>query len=110
MNLTNLLRTFLRGDSSSPSTVVSLVNALNMCMPNSLSHFAIGRQQCAGDFLISMLDNLDIGQLFTTFAIEGTCTACNTGYSLMGRSASPFIFLLPVPSSGQGPLDLMDLG
>lgn len=95
MNLTNLLTQVLSGTSPN-SDLVPLVMAVNMCLPTQ-HMFTLGQQQCAGEFLSSLLNSLQLRPFFSTFLEEAICPLCRTTQSSnLPNSTTPFLLVIPV--------------
>ena len=109
MNLTNLLSPILNISAASPQTdLVNLVMALNMCLPPQ-SQFHVGQQQCAGEFLGSLLDSLTLQPHFSTFQVQAVCHVCrNTESSNLANSVTPLLLIIPILNSPV-PADLSHL-
>ena len=107
MNLTNLLASFL--DGTSPHVdLIPLVMAVNLCLP-AQNQFTIGRQQCAGEFLSSLLGSLQLRPHFSTFQEEALCVVCGTTQTTnLPNSTNPFLLVLPVLQSSAA-LDVQNL-
>ena len=92
-----LLTTVVNGP---PVNVINLVMALNMMLPSS-AQFAVGRQQCALEFLEALLTSLSVDPgVFTEFKQVGHCLDCgfhatNPGFGFSGDSTILTIQLPP---------------
>ena len=97
-NLTNLLLPLLSSSPASPQfDLRNLVMALNMCLP-AHNQFALGRQQCAGEYMGSLLSSLNIAPFFTTFEEVTVCTLCgDTNRTNLPHHSSPLFMTLTIP-------------
>ena len=109
MNLTNLLNPILNASPASPQMdLVNLVMAVNMCLPPQ-NMFNVGQQQCAGEFLGSLLDSLTLRPHFSTFQEQAVCPVCrNTERSNLPNSVTPLLLVIPLLDSPV-PADLSSL-
>ena len=101
-NLTNLLLPLLSSSPASPQfDLRNLVMALNMCLP-APNQFALGRQQCAGEYLGSLLNCLNIAPFFTSFEEETACPVCANAHRVnLPHHLSPLFLTLTIPDNAQ---------
>ena len=106
-NLTNLLRILLNSTPNSPRfDLVQLINALNLCLP-AQNMFSIGQQECAGEFLDALLENVNVSSYISSFEEFAVCPVCSfpqvTG---LPTTRSPYMLLLPIDETSAGPADV----
>ena len=106
-NLTNMLRPILTMNPTTftPFDLIPVVNALNICLPQQ-NMFNVGNQQCAGEFLDSLLSSLTLGPYISSFEEIGICPLCNTPQLSTFNTNSQFLLLLPLAQHVAQPVDL----
>ena len=106
-NLTNLMRQILtvNPSTSPPFDLVPAVNALNFCLPPQ-NMFQIGQQECAGEYLDSLLASLNVGPYISSFEESGTCLICNTPQYSAFNTRSQFLMLLEIDQNSLNAVDL----
>lgn len=108
LNLLNTLVPILsiRPTQNTPrSNLTHLVNSLNLCLPPE-NMFAIGRQQCAGEFLDQLLANLTNTRFISVFKETALCPFCGTSQTAnLPTTQCDSIFLLALRHNNQ-PIDL----
>ena len=106
-NLSNMLQPILNlTPNSQRFDIVNLINALNLCLP-APNMFKIGRQECAGEFLDALLENVNLSSHISRFEEFATCPLCN-GPQIVGMptTRSPYILLFPLDESAAGPAEV----
>ena len=111
LNQTLLSILLRRADPTNPPfPVKNLVAALNLLLPPP-SQFILGIQQCAKEFLGSLLDNINVPPTFLTHLHEeAECPACkHVSRRVMQQGSNTILSLIPPEQDQDQPLDAADL-
>ena len=107
-NLTNLVRpilTMIPVETSPPFDLIPVVMSLNLCLP-APDMFQIGTQECAGEFLDSLLLNLNMNPCISSFQEVGICPLCNFPQTSNFNTRSQLLLLIPQSQLSLTPVDI----
>lgn len=107
-NLTNMIRPILSMNpiATTPSfDLTALVILLKLCLP-AQNMFRVGRQECAGEFLESLLLSLNLNPYISSFIEIGICPHCNMPQTSTFNTRSQFLLLLPLDQHSPNQVDL----
>ena len=89
--------------------IVGLVRLVNDCL-GVHNRFIIGSQECAGEFIFHILDNLEFTyNFFSIFYEEAVCPVCNGQYIQQAQGQDKNMLHVPPPAQLIGLLDLANL-
>ena len=95
--------------SSPRFDLLPLINALNLCLP-APNMFTIGRQECAGEFLDALFENINLTSHISSFQEIAICPDCNVPQTAaLPTTRSPLMLLLPLNDSSHAPAVLAPL-